>query len=978
MIARNHFPITVILCSLLSSGCGGGGNDSNRTVAPAPVPPPAAANQAPTAAFTITPGQGTLPLLVQFDASASSDSDGSIQTFTWDFGEPAGASSTSGITTAHTYSGAGAFTVQLRITDDDGASATTTQTVTVLNPPLALATISGTIHILSSSAIDSDVNDVGSPPTPNNDFSSAQTLPNPVTLGGFANLPMTGVGDDPQRGNLFSTGDPGDFYALSMVGNEIIILDIADPATGGQALYLYDSAQNLIDVDDGPDATQTVRVPALGTYFIEVRPFLGASNYVLTVGQDLLPAGAIAPGLTDAFVPGEILLGASDIGALGREYGLTEVARSGELALMRTAGADATLHRLGRTSPFDYRWSSAKREKYATRAMIEALARDPRTRIAEPNFLRYPHTEPNDTFYGLQWHYPAINLPLAWDITTGDSSVIVAVIDTGVLLAHPDLDDQLVAGYDFIADPDRARDGDGRDSDPTDEGDLAFGGSSSFHGTHVSGTIAAETNTDPNNPSPGVAGVAWDARIMPLRVLGVDGGTSFDVIEAIKWAAGLDNVSGTLPAQRADVINLSLGGGSPSMSEQDTINQVLNCDPLNPPAPCVIVVASAGNDASTEPSYPAAYNGVVSVSATTIQNNAIAPYSNSGATIDIAAPGGSSITDINGDGIVDGVISTRADDSDPANLQFGYSTLQGTSMAAPHVAGVIALMKAVHPNLTPAEFNDALMAGDLTDDLGVPGRDDQYGHGLINAHKAVLTALALAAGQGVDPGPILGLSASTLVFGSALDQQTLTLSNVGSGTIAVQSATISAPCWLSTTPAITQMDAYTVTVVRTGLAEGSYSATIDITTDATNPNVTVTVTMRVVTANPNADAGVHYVILVDDSGATVANLFDVVSVNNGEYAYSINAIPPGQYRVFAGTDSDNDNFLCDAGEACGTYGTLDSPNLIAVNGVDLTNIDFTSEFRVNLSVQGATTSRIDARGSTAPMQIPIMTQKQKP
>ena len=513
---------------------------------------------------------------------------------------------------------------------------------------------------------------------------------------------------------------------------------------------------------------------------------------------------------------------------------------------MRMAGAEATLRRLRRRSPFDNRWSPLLRNKYATRAMTEALSLDPRAKLAEPNYLRHPHAVPNDEFYPRQWHYPAINLPLAWDITTSDPSVIVAVVDTGVLLSHPDLDGQLVAGFDFIADANRARDGDGRDPDPTDAGDLAFGGSSSFHGTHVAGIIAAESNTDPNAPSAGVAGVAWGARIMPLRALGVDGGTSFDVIEAIRWAAGLDNASSTVPTEPADIINLSLGGGAASVSEQDAINEVR--------AAGVIVIASAGNDASTVPSYPAAYDGVVSVSATTIQNSAVAPYSNSGATIDVAAPGGSSITDVNGDGIGDGVFSTVGDDSDPFNLQFGYTALQGTSMAAPHVAGVVALMKTVHPLLTPDEFDTALAAGDLTDDLGVPGRDDQYGHGLINAHKAVLAALALASGQTSDPGPILSLSASTLVFGSApinQEQQTLTLANVGTGVVSLQNISTTA-AWLSVAPDVVDgagMGSYTVTVNRTSLVDGSYNTTIDITTDATNPSATVTVSTAPSTIN---------------------------------------------------------------------------------------------------------------------------------
>jgi len=957
-----------MLCSLIASACGGGGGSQRAATVPA-------ANQAPTARFTLTPTEGTVPLLVQFDASASRDADGTIQSLTWDFGEPAGGSSTTTATTSHTYATTGTFVVELRLVDDDGAAATTTHTVTV-NPPFA--TISGKIQILPSSAIDSDVNDIGSVPVSNNTFAAAQTLPNPVTLGGFVNMPMTGVGDDPERGNLYSTGDAGDFYVVAMAGNEAILLDIAD-AGASQALYLYDSAHNLVDVDDGPDATQTLQVPAPGTYFIAVRPAEGASNYVLTIGQDLLPSGAHALRLTDAFVPGELLV-ATRSTALPGDYGLTEVARSGDTALMRIGSADIALQRLGRRSPFDDHWSPEKRSKYATRAVIDRLAHDHRAKFAEPNYLRFAHTEPNDGFYPLQWNYPAINLPLAWDITTGSSNVIVAVVDTGVLLNHPDLDAQLIGGYDFIADPDRARDGDGRDSDPTDEGDLAYGGSSSFHGTHVTGTVAAETNTRPNG-SPGVAGVAWHARIMPLRVLGVDGGTSFDVIEAVKWAAGLNNVSGTLPAQRADVINLSLGGGDYSISEQNAINQVR--------AAGVILVASAGNDASTAPSYPAAYDGVVSVSATTIQNNAIAPYSNRGTTIDVAAPGGSNITDLNGDGIGDGVISTHADDSDPQNLQYGYASLQGTSMAAPHIAGVIALMKAVDPNLTPEEFDAALMAGDLTDDLGAEGRDDQYGYGLINAHKAVLTAVRLASGQGSVLPPILSVSASTLAFGSApiaQEQQTLTLSNVGSGTVTVQGLSITPieaqQSWLTVVPDsvdATGMGTYLVKIDRTKVTEGSYNASIDITTDASNPNVSVTVTMRVFTGSPDADAGVHYVILVDDNGETVTDLLDVVTASNGEYAYAIDRVPPGRYRVFAGTDSDDDAFLCDAGEACGAYGTLDSPEPIDVDGVDLTGIDFSSEFRVNFSVAGASAdaSTVPLRGP-ASLPIPKQETRQRP
>jgi serine protease len=941
---RQALPKTVwtVTCVLTLTACGGGGGGSD-------TPTPAPANRSPAASFTATPTEGTVPLSVDFDASGSSDADGRIASYAWTFGEPPGASSTSGVNTSHTYEEAGTYTVELTVTDDDGATGSTTRTVTVEGP---VASISGTVRILASSAIDSDVNDFGSTPAPNNDFASAQPLPNPVTLGGFANVAGVGVGDEPERGKLFQDGDPGDFYAMTMVGNEFIYLNIADPENAEQELLLYDSQQNVISADGGPGEVQVAEVPAAGDYFIEVRPIAGASNYVLTVGQDLVPERATT--MIDPFLPREIILRTTD-DEIAAEYGLSMLAQSGPRMLLKAGPATAALRHIDRRAPFDASWTEDQQDRYATLAVIEALGRDPRVELAEPNLIRKPHREPGDSFYRSQWHYQAINLPLAWDITTGDGDVIVAVVDTGIRADHPDLDEKVIAGFDFIANLQRAADGDARDDDPTDPGDGAFGGSSSFHGTHVAGTVAAETSASVT-PASGVAGVAWEAKIMPLRVLGVGGGTSFDVIESMRWAARLDNVSGTLPDRAADVINLSLGGGGFLESEQQAIDEIR--------AAGTIIVASAGNDASASPSYPAAYDGVVSVSATTIENNPAA-YSNFGTTVDVAAPGGSNVTDVNGDGIGDGVISTMADDSDPSSLRFGYASLQGTSMAAPHVAGVVALMKAVHPGLTPIQFDNALASGRITDDLGAPGRDDRYGWGLINAQKAVLAALDLASNP---PGPTLAVSASSLTFGAALSSQSLRLENVGSGTVTVQSIGTAAS-WLDVAPSSVLpggMGSYTVTVDRTGLTPGSYTGAIEIVTDAVNPTATVTATMRVFTTSPDANAGVHYVVLVDAAGETLPSPQNVLEATNGEYAYRLDGVAPGDYRIFAGTDSDDDAFLCDAGEACGTYGTLDSPAVVTVDGEDLTGIDFTSEFRVNLTNLSA---NADVSGQVAPEAV---------
>ena len=711
-------------------------------------------------------------------------------------------------------------------------------------------------------------------------------------------------------------------------------------------MRLWDVNRNLVETSQGTTQTESIRVDTPGTYFIEIFPFSGASNYILTVGKNAgtaaLPDSRLH--LSADFVPGEVI-----VEPKGSGFSATEVRRLRPAALDSTdlslfAMADTQVQALIDTAmagalPPGGIVTLAQRAKLATLNTTKLLRQRADVEFAEPNFIRQPYLEPNDQYYNLQWHYRSINLPLAWDVSTGASDVIVAVIDTGVLLSHPDLDGQLVPGFDFISSATRARDGNGIDNNPNDDGDRAFGGSSSFHGTHVAGTIAAETDN-----GQGVAGIAWNARIMPLRALGVDGGTTYDVMQAVRFAAGLPNDSGTVPARRADIINLSLGSTASSRAEQETINQAR--------AAGVIVIAAAGNESTTVPSYPAAYDGVVSVSATTISNT-LAGYSNRGTTIDIAAPGGNNGSDINGDGVGDGIVSTIGEDN-TGHVQFRYSALNGTSMATPHVAGVAALMKSVHRNLTPAEFEAAITSGRITDDLGSTGRDDLFGHGLINAQKALAEASRLAAGQGRDPGPVLSASVSTLNFGAFDDELPLILSNLGTGTVSISDTTVSQP-WLSVTaPAGGGLGTWTVRVTRTGLADGVHTGSI--TFDGSANDVTVNVILQVSSVDLSANAGLHFVILVDNDGNS--NIPAVITrANNGEYTFTINNVPAGEYRLFAGTDSDNDDFLCDAGEACGAYPTLDRPERLQVNA-NRSGLVFLSGFRLNLDTISGADSRL--------------------
>jgi serine protease len=524
---------------------------------------------------------------------------------------------------------------------------------------------------------------------------------------------------------------------------------------------------------------------------------------------------------------------------------------------------------------------------------------------------------------------PSIHFNGTWDLSTGEPSVIVAVIDTGVVLSHPDLAAQLVPGYDFVDD----------DSNPNDPGDqFVF---SSYHGTHVAGTIAAATNN-----LRGVAGTGWGLRIMPVRALTSTGGSQFDVLEAVRFAAGLDNDSKTKPAQPADVINLSLGGEGYSQSAQNLVNEVRGKG--------IIIVAAAGNSASSTPIYPAGYAGVVAVSAVDIGKK-IASYSSFGASIDAAAPGGDLSRDANGDGYPDGVLSTWVDDSTGSQVE-SYAFAAGTSMAAPHVAGVAALMKSVAPSLTPDDFDTLLETGELTDDLGTPGWDDRYGFGLIDAFKALSAAQSLA-GTTTPTTPSLAASPSALNLGTSTTAVQLSLRNAGAGELSVDSVReLPDSDWLQVNA--DQVDAngvgtYLVTVNRISLTEGTYSANIafDWTgDDGSNGTLQVPVIMQVRVMESIDDAGQHYVLLLDEQTSETLDQFDVTA-REGRYEYAFVGVPPGRYLIVAGSDPDNDQIICGAGEACGAYLTLDQLQVVDVDA-DRSDLDFVTSFEARVDSTG--------------------------
>jgi subtilisin family serine protease len=382
-------------------------------------------------------------------------------------------------------------------------------------------------------------------------------------------------------------------------------------------------------------------------------------------------------------------------------------------------------------------------------AVRAALLADPAVADVRPDAYAYLAAAriPDDALWpAQQWHYGMVDLPRAWRIATGSAQVLGAVVDDGIRFDHPDLAPNLTAdGYDFVSastaplcaggTADLTGDGDGYDPDPTLPVAYARTGACvratpvGGHGLHVAGTVGAVGDNEV-----GVAGVSWAVRIRPVRVMNASGrGTYFDIAQGLLYAAGLpasDGGGGTVQAATgARVINLSLGGSADDPVLRDAVRAAH--------AAGALIVASAMNASNSTPFYPAAYPEVVSVAAVSPRGMP-AFYSNFGPTVDIAAPGGDHPQGGgNNPSFMIGSTSWSFADGTPA-----YAFLQGTSMAAPHVTGVAALLLAHEPALTVEQLRARLL--DYATDAGTPGRDDRYGAGILNARNSLTATHAPA------------------------------------------------------------------------------------------------------------------------------------------------------------------------------------------------------------------------------------------
>ena len=414
-----------------------------------------------------------------------------------------------------------------------------------------------------------------------------------------------------------------------------------------------------------------------------------------------------------------------------------------------------------------------------------------------------PALVPNDPNYAqYQWNFynaaGGVNAPAAWDISQGEG-VVVAVLDTGILPGVPDFGTNLLPGYDFISDKDMSRrPTDGRAPGATDYGDWVetanecYTGSepeaSSWHGTHVAGTIAEVTNN-----GSALAGLAYKAKVLPVRVLGKCGGTLADISDAITWASG-GTVAG-VPANTtpAEIINMSLGGGgSCDAAYQDAINGAVSRGTL--------VVVAAGNDSGNAANYrPSSCNNVVAVGATRVTGG-ITYYSNYGSVVDLAAPGGGGSVDGNPNGYIWQVGSSS--DTTPDGGDWVLLGKGGTSMSSPHVAAVAALVQsALAANgkdpLSPAALETLLKQSARRFPVTIPAATP-IGTGIVDAKAALDAALKEPCTENCEPegipltnksaiGGLAGAAASETVytFEATAGKALSVLTYGGSGNVSV-------------------------------------------------------------------------------------------------------------------------------------------------------------------------------------------------
>ena len=784
---------------------------------------------------------------------------------------------------------------------------------------------------------------------PNDSLSEAQVLITPTDVSGF-------IGDDiyqqlsfnsdgsivrDENGDVVYTPvdrpDDEDWYKIDLVPNLQITLSVEDyqetitddngnetTVTNKATLLLYNSAGGLADYQYTSGSTeeyQTINLPDTGVYYAVVKQDINNTKYALALGSVVSASEATFTSSKDAYAEGRMIS--------YRRFNKDINPEDFDNVLNQNISLNTKLQLLDESNfmglkTIDFNYLDEYSSIYGNNTYLDSPSF---IESATPNQIKYlkhwrvlqhyRKIHPNldlefdfkvyklagftqDEYWSYQWGLQNIGLDVVLNaIGQETQNVAVAVIDSGSPATTSTAwttSAFLPGGYDF-APLDSSSDGDGNDPDPTDHSPV-----SGSHGTHVATTITALN--DGNNIN------GFGVHVVPFNVFGNSGGAYVsDTIAAMLYAAGLSNESGTIYTGSVPikVVNLSLGssGGSCGSSYRNSIQDVTNAG--------ITVVSSSGNEAVEAPGaygYPASCENVISVGAVDPLNNR-AYYSTYNDMVDIAAPGGTSGTDVNGDGQGDGILAFDGNES--------LAVYQGTSMASPHVAGAIAVLYGLKPEWTPIQMEAFINSGYLTDDIGVEGKDDEYGIGMLNLSKG-FTAL-------IDGG--LDFTYATITpgsfnFGYTDTEKVITVNKIGTGDITVTGLTASNSSLIDI--AAVEVDSsgfgtYKVTLTRGDVPDGSYQSSLSASiSDDTSVNVTFIYSVGEERQRPYI--GYTYLLLINDDGEAEGGWY--VDLGPEGVSFQVEDIPNGSYYWLFSTEIDDDNYVGSYGEMVETYPELSS------------------------------------------------------
>lgn len=803
------------------------------------------------------------------------------------------------------------------------------------------ARVSGTIEIIPGTRVDGDYADLWSPGAGWSVSRGSVSIPVPVVVGGY----LSDGGGDYSAG-LSYPQDIQDVYDVDLAERDRYFLQCFSSLEGTTASPSVTLSLGVVDITDAcgkggevPSDLSGLSITANGG---------GPFRYVLTLA---------VPGALSAFdvswpepplkVNEAIVTGSA---AVANTLSASGLRASSVMSLERAIGPNTwQVRRAPGTQSFSVGSMRSGDPRAQTIDWIRSMREDFGMAV-EPNYLfSLASLSPGDNLYyrndnedGLpnNWNLVDINMEAAWGLTNGSwgQDVGVAVMDTGMFSStlgsygnwHEDLAanvapdtgdtlDFVSAEYDVDQNP-------GRDGNPATPPTPDNPERTSFHGTHVAGIIAAEDNTI------GTLGIAHQATIFPYRVLGVD------PVDGTDGTGGLADLIAAINAasQNAeiDAVNLSLGGLPQSDALQSATDRAYDAGQL--------VVAAGGNSGDGSAVYPAANRRVLGVGATD-RDNTLSGFSNYGQSVDLLAPGGN---------LGDGIVNAYGNYSN-GNLESSYAYLAGTSMAAPHVTGVFALMKDKEPTLSPDQFRARLIAGYLTD----ASRFDDYalfGAGLLDA-QAALTDPPSQFPTVVSAWPrvleINRTGSETEVLLEVLKEDLASAPLVnGTPTIPTPFEITDGsgnPIELSDGDNIPER--LHIRVNTAELDDGrdvSGEIVIRYSTEGPVRDLTIPLYVQAVDQPEDRNAGRHYVLLLNADNPDSSRSRQVAAtLSGGQYSFSLDGVTPGDYILVAGSDLDGNGFICENGEACAEYPAIGARQEIPIRDGDALRLDLTTGYR---------------------------------